>query len=101
MASRENSFQPWATIIAFDMKMKLTLLSMFVLLTVLCQAQNAISTIDSLLFDSQFDRAMAEVDKALQKTSNIEDRIVLENKKAEILIRGGRFDDAERQLKSI
>jgi tetratricopeptide (TPR) repeat protein len=74
---------------------------MFLSLAPLCRGQNAMKNIDSLLFDSQFDGALAEVDRTLSKTSNAHERIVLENKKAEILIRKGQFDEAERQLKSI
>lgn len=64
-------------------------------------AQDAMTSIDSLLFDSQFEQAIKELNKALQQTSDQSERIILENKRAETLIRAGRFNEAEKQLESI
>lgn len=67
-----------------------------------CFAQDgAIKAIDSLLLDARFDQAINQIQDLLHATSNGEQRIVLENKKAEILIRAGKFDEAEIQLQSI
>ena len=65
------------------------------------QAQGSMTTIDSLLDNSEFDNAVAQLDQVLKKLANPDDRITLENKKAEILILAGRFDEAERQLESL
>jgi CHAT domain-containing protein/tetratricopeptide (TPR) repeat protein len=66
-----------------------------------CAAQGELATIDSLLYDSQFDLAISRLDNSLKMTSNHEERIILENKKAEALIRAGKFDEAELQLEAI
>lgn len=66
-----------------------------------CVAQQDIRTIDSLLYDSQFDLAIEKVDIILKKISNPDQRTILENKKAEVLIRSGKFEEAEQQLQGI
>ena len=75
--------------------------ALFIAFVTNCVAQDAIQAIDSLLFDSQFDRALALADKVLTSTANQNQRAVLENKKSEVLIRAGRFEEAERLLESI
>ncbi len=70
-------------------------------LSLMTLAQETIATVDSLLYDSKFDQALVQLDIVLQKTVNQEKRIILENKKAEILIRAGKFDDAETMLEGI
>jgi CHAT domain-containing protein len=63
-------------------------------------AQN-LKTIDSLFFDSRYDQALPVIEASLKTARTAEERSILENKKAEALIRGGKFADAEKQLKSI
>src|SRR5262245_12585829 len=54
-----------------------------------------IKTIDSLFFDAQYEKAIATIDDKLKKISAADARLILENKKAEALIRSGNFKDAE------
>ena len=56
-------------------------------------------SIDSLLFDAQYEKAIQLIDNQLKKTSNSESKILLQNKKAEALVRSGNFKDAESLLK--
>jgi CHAT domain-containing protein/Tfp pilus assembly protein PilF len=65
------------------------------------RSQDALPAIDSLMFDSQFDQAIKYIESVLQKTSNQSHRTILENKKAEAMIRAGRFEEAEGQLEHI
>jgi len=58
-----------------------------------------LKTIDSLFFDSRYDQALPVIEAHLKTARNAEERSVLENKKAEALIRGGKFAEAEKQLK--
>lgn len=81
--------------------MKKLLYFLFCSFTIASVAQDAVTKIDSLLFDAQFDQAIENIDDLLRKTSNQQERIVLENKKAEALIRAGRFKEAELQLQSL
>lgn len=81
--------------------MKKLLYFLFCCFSITSPAQDAVKTIDSLLFDAQFDQAIKKLDDVLRKTSDQHKRIVLENKKAEALIRAGRFKEAELQLESI
>jgi CHAT domain-containing protein/Tfp pilus assembly protein PilF len=83
------------------MKKKFIFFLNFLVLAIGCVAQNPTTSIDSLLLDSQFDRAIVEVESVLKSTSNQDQRVILENKKAEALIRAGRFEEAERQLENI
>ncbi|HKZ37154.1 MAG TPA: CHAT domain-containing protein [Chryseolinea sp.] len=66
-----------------------------------CYSQDQIKKIDSLILDSNFELAIAQVDQALIKISNQNQRIILENKKAEALIRAGRFKEAGNLLEQI
>lgn len=63
--------------------------------------QSSMSSIDSLLDNSEYDDAITHLDQVLKKISDQDDRITLENKRAEVLIRAGKFDEAERQLESL
>jgi CHAT domain-containing protein/uncharacterized protein HemY len=54
--------------------------------------------IDSLLFDAQYEKTIQVIDNQLRKTPASDSRIVLENKKAEALIRLGNFREAESLL---
>jgi len=56
-------------------------------------------SIDSLLFNAQYEKAIQLINSQLKKTSNSESKILLQNKKAEALIRSGNFKDAESLLK--
>ncbi len=83
------------------MKKELSISIIFLAIAIACNAQDPLKSIDSLLFDSQFDQALVQVETVLKSTSNQNQRVVLENKRAEILIRAGKFEEAERQLESI
>ena len=61
----------------------------------------ATTAIDSLLFDAQYERAIQVIDNQLKKTTSGDARIVLENKKADALIRSGNFKDAETILNDL
>ena len=56
------------------------------------------SVLDSLVDNSQYDNAIAHLNQTLENISDPNERISLENKRAEVLILAGKFDDAERQL---
>ena len=58
-------------------------------------------TIDSLLLDAQYEKAIQLIDNQLKKTSGPDLRVILQNKKAEALIRSGNFRDAEALLKEV
>ncbi len=58
-----------------------------------------LKTIDSLFFDSRYDQALPVIEANLKTARTAEERSILENKKAEALIRGGKFAEAEKQLK--
>ena len=73
----------------------------FLAIAIACNAQDAIKPIDSLLFDSQFDQALVQVETVLKSTTDQHQRVALQNKKAEILIRAGKLEAAESQLESI
>lgn len=64
------------------------------------KAQN-FKIIDSLVFDAQYDKAIQWIDTQLKKTSAPDLKIGLENKKAEALIRSGKFKEAEILLKEL
>ncbi len=83
------------------MKKELCISIVFLAIAIACNAQDPLKSIDSLLFDSQFDQALVQVETVLKSTSDQNQRVVLENKKAEILIRAGKFEEAESQLESI
>lgn len=102
MDSPVNSSRQQGITTVFDMMKKKYLFSfIFWISAVACPAQDALKSIDSLLFDSQFDLAIVQLDKILQKTTGQDRRVILENKKAEAMIRAGRFDEAERALEAI
>lgn len=60
-----------------------------------------IKTIDSLFFDAQYEKAIATIDNQLKKISAADSKLLLENKKAEALIRSGNFKEAEILLKEL
>ncbi len=102
MVSRVSSYPPLDITTASDMTTKQYFLSIvFCCIASTCVGQGELASIDSLLYDSQFDLAISRLDNRLKKTSNYDERIILENKKAEALIRAGKFDDAELQLEAI
>ena len=57
--------------------------------------------IDSLLLDAQYEKAIELINYQIKKASEADSRIMLENKKAEALIRSGDFRDAESLLKAL
>jgi len=57
--------------------------------------------IDSLLLDAQYEKAIQVIGNELEKTNVAESRIVLENKKADALIRSGNFKEAESVLNDL
>jgi CHAT domain-containing protein/uncharacterized protein HemY len=57
--------------------------------------------IDSLLLDAQYEKAIQLIDNHLKKTSSSDSKILLQNKKAETLVRSGNFKDAESLLKEL
>ena len=63
--------------------------------------QNALNVVDSLVDNSEYDNAIQYLDKTLEKVADQNERNTLENKRAEVLILAGRFDEAERQLESL
>ena len=83
------------------MKKKLSISFILFAFALAGNAQDLTRSIDSLLFDSQFDQALVQVETVLRSTSNQNQRVILENKKAEVLIRAGKFEEAERMLESI
>jgi len=76
----------------------LLILSVCLLSGELLHAQGS-KSIDSLLFDAQYEKALQLMDNQLKKTSNSEAKILLQNKKADALVRSGNFKDAESLLK--
>jgi CHAT domain-containing protein/Tfp pilus assembly protein PilF len=58
------------------------------------------TNIDDLILDARYDEALQLIDTDLAKQSSPAQTLLLENKKAETLIRRGRFDDAEKILSS-
>src|SRR4051812_15443639 len=63
-------------------------------------AQEIIRSIDSLLLNASNEQAITLIDKNLA-TANVPQIILLKNKKAEALIRSGKFEDAETILKTL
>lgn len=74
--------------------------TLLVIVSFTSTAQN-FKIIDSLLFDSQYNKAILWIDTQLKKTPDVDSRILLENKKAEALIRAGKFIEAESLLKQL
>lgn len=64
-------------------------------------AQSVMSAVDSLLDNSEYDNAIRYLDQTLEKITDQNERNTLENKRAEVLILAGKFDEAERQLESL
>jgi CHAT domain-containing protein/predicted negative regulator of RcsB-dependent stress response len=96
-----NLSQRWAIIIDFKLMMKYFLFVVLFAVTTACLGQTDLAAIDSLISDAQYDRAGAQVEEVLLKTVDSQERVILENKKAEIAIRAGKFDEAERILEVI
>src|SRR5688572_1777306 len=66
------------------------------------ETASVIEKIDNLLLDSKFDDAVRFIDTQLQAQGlTIDQSVILENKKAEALIRLGNLADAETVLNSI
>ncbi|HEY5919590.1 MAG TPA: tetratricopeptide repeat protein, partial [Chryseolinea sp.] len=57
--------------------------------------------IDSLLLDAQYEKAIQLIDNHLKKTSSSDSKILLQNKKADALVRSGNFKGAESLLKEL
>ncbi|MBP9927543.1 MAG: CHAT domain-containing protein [Cyclobacteriaceae bacterium] len=75
-------------------------LLLFICMGVHAQKQDPIiQKLDELLFGSQFEEVITQVDQ--YKTTDLSLQMVLENKKAEALIRWGKFEDADTLLKVI
>lgn len=64
------------------------------------ETSSPIDEAEALLLDSKFDEAVKYVDEHLSSSSP-DDKVILENKKAEALIRLGKLTDAETLLKGI
>jgi CHAT domain-containing protein/Tfp pilus assembly protein PilF len=103
MDFRANWFHHLDIITASEMRPKniVILLVALTMLTTVAIGQQVIKKIDSLMLDSSYDLALAEINEVLKRTSDQDQRTLLENKKAEVLIRAGNYDGAERQLESI
>jgi len=81
--------------------MRKYLLLLIVFVSVSTVKGQKLKTIDSLFFDSRYDQALVVIENDLKTAHNAEERVILENKKAEALIRDGKFAEAEKQLKSL
>lgn len=79
---------------------KLLLINIFCFLCTLLYAQNPAQKIDELILNSEYDQAITLADQRLASSSDAE-RYLLENKKAEALIKTGRLDQAEKILKTL
>ncbi len=82
------------------MRRFLLLLSFPLLLSCYTQAQS-ITLVDQYLLNAEYDKALQLIDLALQKTSDSHTVALLQNKKAEALIRLGKLDQAEKILTGI
>lgn len=80
------------------MRRFLLLLSFPLLLSCYTQAQS-ITLVDQYLLNAEYDKALQQIDLALQKTSDSHTVALLQNKKAEALIRLGKLDQAEKYLR--
>lgn len=102
MGSRGSWFLRWDITTASEMKAKEILFVFFFFCGVnAAPGQASMSIIDSLLDNSEFENAVIHLDQVLQKISDPDGQIALENKKAQVLILAGKFDEAERQLESL
>ncbi len=66
----------------------------------LAVAQNSTRTVDNLLLDARYTEALTAIETELANSSDVTQAIILQNKKAEALIRMGRFEEAERELRT-
>jgi CHAT domain-containing protein/uncharacterized protein HemY len=79
---------------------------LFLILSILCYSGQVLyaqgsKAIDSLLLDAQYEKAIQLIDNQLKKPSSADSKVILQNKKAEALIRTGNFKDAEALLKEV
>lgn len=82
------------------MRRFLLLLSFPLLLSCYTRAQS-VTLVDEYLLNAEYDNALQQIDLALQKTSDSHAVALLQNKKAEALIRLGKLDLAEKILPGI
>ena len=82
-------------------KVFLFFISLLGFATTTSNGQAEMSVLDSLVDNSQYDNAIAHLDRTIKIISDPHERISLENKRAEVLILAGKFEDAERQLESL
>jgi len=81
--------------------MKSVFLILFYCLSVsLAVAQNSTQTVDNLLLDARYAEALTAIENELAHSADVTQAIMLQNKKAEALIRMGRFEEAERELRT-
>jgi CHAT domain-containing protein/Tfp pilus assembly protein PilF len=64
-------------------------------------AQSSTSTIDALILDAKYQEAISAIDNAQSQTTDVETRTVLQNKKAETLIKLGKLDEANELVDAI
>lgn len=83
--------------------MRLLILLCFISFTAQAQkeATAPIEKAESLLLDSKFEEAVKYIDDELSSSASIDQNVILENKKAEGLIRLGKLTDAEVLLKGL
>jgi CHAT domain-containing protein/Tfp pilus assembly protein PilF len=62
-------------------------------------AQQNITTVDALILDAKYTEAIEAIDQALSQTVDATSKILLENKKAETLIKLGRLETAGEIVK--
>jgi len=81
------------------------LIVLFFLSLISLQAQttkiSGLTQADNLLLDSKYTEAIDWIDKEVIKTKDAKTSVILQNKKAEALIRLGDFDSAEKFLKDL
>ncbi|MEO7990935.1 MAG: CHAT domain-containing protein [Chryseolinea sp.] len=81
------------------------LLALFLLSSLFLQAQSLkvsdLNQADNLLLDSKYKEAISWIDSELTKTKNAKIGVILENKKAEALIRLGELDAANKLLNDL
>ncbi|HEY9007252.1 MAG TPA: CHAT domain-containing tetratricopeptide repeat protein [Ohtaekwangia sp.] len=71
----------------------------FVMLTEAIAQQTA--DIDQYILNADYGKALAQIDQQLSTTTHAQTSVLLLNKKAEVLIHQGHFDDAEKLLSTI
>ena len=81
------------------------LLPAFLLSSLLLHAQtlkvSGLNQADNLLFDSKYNEAIEWIDHEVTKTKDSKTKVILENKKAEALIRIGDLDEARKLLSNL